>query len=67
MFELENINNFIYSCAIHYNTDNIHIHLAAVEVGTPTRKYIDDKKLTKKEDVKTPFSKKVLLKKANLL
>ena len=58
MFELENINNFIYSCAIHYNTDNIHIHLAAVEVGTPTRKYIDDKKLTKKERCKNAFFKK---------
>lgn len=58
MFEIENINNISYSCAIHYNTDNIHIHIAVVEVGTPIRKYLNDEKLSKKERCKNAFFKK---------
>ncbi|MDY3050726.1 MAG: MobP2 family relaxase [Parvimonas sp.] len=63
MLELENIKSYTYSGAIHYNTDNIHIHLAVIEVGTPTRKYIDDKSLTKNERCKNAFFKKLTFEK----
>lgn len=31
MLENENLSNAVWSAAIHYNTDNIHIHIATVE------------------------------------
>ena len=31
MLDKENLNNAIWSASIHYNTDNIHIHVATVE------------------------------------
>lgn len=36
MLAKENIDNALWSAAIHYNTDNIHIHVASVELQ-PTR------------------------------
>lgn len=36
MLEKENLQNAVWSGAIHYNTDNIHIHVATVE-PTPLR------------------------------
>lgn len=36
MLKAENLENSIWSAAIHYNTDNIHIHIATVE-PIPTR------------------------------
>lgn len=43
MLVKERIHDYIYSGAIHSNTDNIHIHLAIVEKGTPTRKPFNKK------------------------
>ena len=37
MLEKENLQNSVWSGAIHYNTDNIHIHVATVE-PSPLRK-----------------------------
>lgn len=37
MLKAENLENAVWSAAIHYNTDNIHIHIATVE-PTPTRR-----------------------------
>mgnify|MGYP000032867512 FL=1 len=37
MLEKENLENGLWSAAIHYNTDNIHIHVATVE-PVPMRK-----------------------------
>ena len=37
MLKAENLDNAVWSAAIHYNTDNIHIHIATVE-PTPTRR-----------------------------
>lgn len=36
LIEKENLGNAVWSAAIHYNTDNIHIHIGLVEL-TPTR------------------------------
>lgn len=36
--EEENLNGMIWSAAIHYNTDNIHIHIASVELN-PSREF----------------------------
>ena len=36
MLEKENLSNAIWSAAIHYNTDNIHIHVGVAEL-TPSR------------------------------
>lgn len=36
MLDAENLTNAIWSAAIHYNTDNIHVHVASVE-PTPMR------------------------------
>lgn len=36
LIEKENLGNPVWSAAIHYNTDNIHIHVGLVEL-TPTR------------------------------
>lgn len=45
MLKAENLENAVWSAAIHYNTDNIHIHIATVE-PTPTRRkmIVDGKK-----------------------
>ena len=58
MLKLENISSYTYSGAIHYNTDNIHIHLSIVELGEPTRKYIFDEKLTEEERCKNALFQK---------
>lgn len=49
MLKKEGLENAIWSAAIHYNTDNIHIHIATVEPVPQRRKkefpvYKDDKK-----------------------
>lgn len=36
MSKKEHMDNLVWSAAIHYNTDNIHVHIAAVELP-PTR------------------------------
>ena len=38
MFEKEGLYNAVWTAAIHYNTDNIHIHIAAVEPQPQRRK-----------------------------
>lgn len=43
MLSKEGINDYIFSGAIHSNTDNIHIHLATVERNTLSRKPYDKK------------------------
>lgn len=50
MIENENLNSAIWSAAIHYNTDNLHVHVAIVEPVPQRQKkmykqysYIEDK------------------------
>ena len=44
MLKAENLENAVWSAAIHYNTDNIHIHIATVEPTPIRRKMIVDGK-----------------------
>lgn len=43
MLKAENIDDSsIWMASVHYNTDNIHIHIATTEPGTSNRKVMDD-------------------------
>ena len=37
MLEKEHLESAIWSAAIHYNTDNVHVHIATVELDTTKR------------------------------
>lgn len=60
LLDKNNINNNpVWSGAIHYNTDNIHIHLATVELNPPTdqRRF---RKLSTLEGVKSKYINKIM-------
>ena len=47
MLENEGLENAIWTAGIHYNTDNIHIHIATCEI-MPAREKIKCKQYKKK-------------------
>lgn len=48
MLEKENLQNAVWSAAIHYNTDNIHVHIATVdpEPMRESKEYVQYKNVT---------------------
>ena len=42
MLKAENLDNAVWTAAVHYNTDNLHIHIATVE-PVPTREMVNVK------------------------
>ena len=35
LIDNEELNNFVWSASLHYNTDNIHVHIAGVQLSNP--------------------------------
>ncbi|MDY3050823.1 MAG: MobP2 family relaxase [Parvimonas sp.] len=63
MLNNENLKDYTFLGNIHYDTDNIHLHVYTVENGTPTRKINYDAK-TEKEKYKNAKFKVTSFKKA---